>query len=155
MNNSLKVFFISLLLLAGCSTLPSDKAPALKTPFGKPEVTVSKITKAQVKEVLTMKMEKAGYQLVEKTENALKFRQNCTDFWTNFKYGTRYGMTNEFIVNYRILETAFNIKVVADIQSITNPGTGFQQARDLSRDCRLAEEIQQFLEDAFNVLINK
>jgi hypothetical protein len=141
--------------ICGCASLPSQKAPSLNTPAGKPEVIVTKLSKAELKEILLKKMSKLGYKQVKSSDNKIDFIKDITNFWTNFVYGTKYGRTTEMRIVYFLREEPFEIKISAEMKAVTNPESQFEKIRDVSRNCRMAEEIQEFLNDAFNVLIKK
>ena len=146
---------LGIILIEGCSTLPYYKAPPLNTLTGKPEVIVCKLTKKEVKNILITKMIKNGYELMKTGENRVVFKKDSKNFWVKLLRGTKYERTTELRVTYKLLEAPFEIRVIADMKIVANPDSRFEKSRDVSKKCKMAVEIQEFLKYAFNVLIKK
>jgi len=133
------------LTLAGC-VLGACAAPAhLDTPGVHPEVTISRVTPDKVQAVLVSKMIDKGYRVTQDTQFNLAFDKSAGKVF--FTEGGAADRNQR--VTYAITQVGDDVRVVADISMITNPGTGHEERTDLygaAMDAP-AHETQTFLDD--------
>ena len=136
---------LMVLMLAGC-TLGACSAPAhLDTPSAHPEVTISRVTPDKVKAVLVSKMTDKGYQVTQDTQFNLAFDKSTGKVF--FQEGGTADRNQR--VKYSIAQVGDDVRVVADISMITNPGTGHEERTDMNDAAKgaSANETQSFLDD--------
>jgi hypothetical protein len=140
----MKLCALMVLTLAGC-TLGACGAPThVDTPSAHPEVTISRVTPDKVKPVLVSKMTDKGYRVAQDTEFNLAFDKSASKVF--FQEGGTADRNQR--VTYSIAQVGDDVRVVADISVITNPGTGHEERTDVNDAANApAHEIQSFLDD--------
>lgn len=129
------------IFMSGCATVQP-----LKTPTGKPEVTISNVTKKQVIDALTNQMLARGYQIKNVTEYNAVYGKRTDSFAAAILLGSRYDAIPEARISYAIVETGAGVRVVATLEMVTNPGSAFERVTDLSQG-KDAHNIQNMLEN--------
>jgi hypothetical protein len=141
----MKLYTLMVFMLAGC-TLGACAAPThVDTPSAHPEVTISRVTLDKVKTVLVSKMIDKGYRVTQDTEFNLALDKSAGKVF--FQEGGTADRNQR--VTYSIAQVGDDVRVVADISMITNPGTGHEERTDVNDAARdaPAHETQSFLDD--------
>jgi|GEM_PF-993632 len=131
-------FIVFSMLLSGCAT-----GPPLRTPTGKPEVTISNVTKKEVIDALTNQMLSWGYHVKTITDYNAVYGKRTNSMTAAILLGSRYDAIPEARINYAIVEVEGGVRVVVtNIEMITNPGSAFERVTDLGQG-----------KDAYNIQI--
>lgn len=128
-------FIVFVVLLLGCATVEP-----LKTPTGRPEVTFLGVTKKKVVDALTNRMLTWGYQI----KNISDYSATYGKRFESFLYYSRGGGNPERRINYAIVGGENNIRVVATVEIVANPGTAYEKVYGASGG---AHDIQNMLEE--------
>ncbi len=135
----LRVCFV-VFLLAGCVPLQP-----LQTPSGRPEVTISGVTKKQVLDLLVTEMLANGVQVKQVNEYGAVFGKPDDSFTGALLFGSRYDSTPEMRLTFNVVELSDAIRVFCNAAMVTNPGSAFERVRDLTGG-RTAKDAQAMLE---------
>ena len=141
MKAKIAAICLSFIGLTACQTV---KPPA--TASGRPEVTISGVTPAQVKPVLVNKTIDKGYRIVKDDAYSLTFEKPSDSFAANVFLGTRAGGPPVQRVSFTIAEVGGATRVVADAALVSNAGMAFEQRTDVSSGA-LAPQVQGFLDE--------
>lgn len=120
------ISLLSLHLLIGCATVRP-----LSTSSGRPEVTINNTTKKEVLDNLTNSMIIKGFQIKNISDYNAIFSKKTNSFATGIIYGTDYDRTVESRHTYTILENNPNVRVIATVEIVSNPGSAFEKATDV------------------------
>ena len=141
----MKLCELVVLTIASC-VLGACAAPAhLDTPSAHPEVTISRVPADKVKAVLVSKMIDKGYRVTQDTQFNLAFDKSAGKAF--FREGGAADRNQR--VTYSIAQVGDDVRVVADISMITNPGTEHEARSDVNDAAKdaPAHETQAFLDD--------
>lgn len=109
------------LSLAGCAAT----AP-LETASGRPEATIA-ADKATVKAELLNRAVTNRWQITRETESMVTVQKANPDMLTNFLLGSTWDPTTELRINYTLISSGSNTRILADASIVTNEGTAFEQ----------------------------
>jgi hypothetical protein len=119
--------FILLFFLNGCAAVQP-----LKTPSGKPDITIPKVSKKQVSDKLINMMLTKGFNIKNSSDYNLVFTKPMDKLLESLLLGSQYDVTPENRVSFNIVESSVGIRIVITNQAITNPGSAFERVTDLS-----------------------
>lgn len=131
MRLPLRFIFICLLssLVVGCVA----PQPRLNTASGKPEILIPGTSKKQViDKIVSDKLEK-GMQIKSVTDYGVVATMKVEGSpMASFVYGSRYDSTPEVRITYSVVDSGYFVKVFSRVEMITNPGSGYERASDLT-----------------------
>jgi len=133
----LSALLLGLLGLSGCATA------RVISPSGKPEVTITAPADIVVSAIVGRLLDK-GSTIRSKSDSIIVAEHNAT-FAQNLLFGSKANPTaiNRFTFNL-VNVSSTTTRVVATIEIITNPGTGFEQRNDMSGS---AKNVQDSLDE--------
>lgn len=140
--------------LLAATAFISACVPALRTPTGRPEVTIHNATKKQVTDAMVELMLMHGYQVHSVTEYSVVFSKALDSVLAAVLLGSRYDPTPAARVHYAVVDSGGGVRVVATVQAITNPGSAFERVMDLSHG-KTGLEFQNLLEELKATLSQK
>ena len=145
------IFTMMLLaFLASCAAIPT-----------KPEVFLPSVPKKEVMNAIVAAMVQDGYDLKGASDYHLVFGKRVTDYGSRMLFGSRWDSTPELRVQYTLAERmdtgldrrlttirtgqTSGVHVTANVQLVTNPGTGFERVTDWngSQEARELEQLFQ------------
>jgi len=129
-----------LTLISGCATVKP-----LNTPTGKPEVIIPEASKSEIADQITNAMLSWNFQLQKRDENILVFSKRDQRLGPSLLFGSKYDRTPEWRFIYNIVNHPEGIRVIANIATITNPGSAFERKTDLSRGSKDSENVYLLL----------
>lgn len=106
--------------------------PPIQTATGKPEVTLPNVTKKQAVDYLTVIMLNREYQVRQVNDYMAAFGKAGDTFAARFLFGTKFNRVPDLRVTYNFVDTPAGLRVIATLEIITNPNSGFQRVRDFS-----------------------
>lgn len=127
--------------LSGCVTLKP-----LRTESGSPEVIVQQARPTELIEGLRTTMVRRGYQTVMTNDRLAVFTKDCGDFDTAFFYGEGWNASADFRVTFCLLDDALGMRVLTDIEIVTNAGTPEEARKSAPHGHPEAHELQELLE---------
>jgi len=134
--------FAAALLLIGCATPPVR----LQTQSGNPEIVIPNVSKKQVIEKLVASKLEKGMQIRSVTEfGVVVVKRVENSIGASLLYGSRYDSVPEARVHYNVVEFGPNVKVFSTAQMVTNPGSSFERASDVTAS--VAGQMQAELQD--------
>lgn len=113
---------------------------------GKPEVTIQGSSKQRITDSLSEIMADNGYSIKSIDEYNLVFGKKIDSFAASFMYGSNFNVKPEARITYSLINVPGGVRVIATIEMVSNPGTGFESADDISRG-KDAESVRKILED--------
>jgi hypothetical protein len=114
--------------LCGACAAPTH----LDTPSGHAEVTISRVAPDRVKAALVNKMIDRGYRLTKDTQFELTFDKPADSALAIFLLSSERGGTPNMRVDYSIAQAGDDVRVVADLTIITNPGSPYEKRIDIN-----------------------
>jgi hypothetical protein len=120
--------FLVINFLFGCATIPK-----LQISTGKPEVIITGVTKKQVIDALTNQMLALDFKIKTITDYSAVYARRMNSIRAAVLFGSRYDSFPETRISYAIVDAPGGIRIVATMEMITNPGSAFERATDLSR----------------------
>jgi cell division septation protein DedD len=114
-------------LLFGCGTPVRQN-----TASGRPEVTIANVPADRVKSALVNEMINGGYRITKDSQFEIAFDRPIDNLAAAVLFGSRYDAQPNARVAYSIAQVGSDVRVVADMAIITNPGSGFEQRTDVS-----------------------
>ena len=138
-----------LALISGCATVKP-----LNTLTGKPEVIIPDASKSEIADQITNAMLSWDFQLQKRDENILLFSKRDQSLGSSLLFGSRYDSTPEWRFTYNIVDHPEGVRVIANIATITNPGSAFERITDLSRGSKDSENVYALLtqiRESFNL----
>ena len=126
--------------LLGCA---APQPPS--TASGKPEVTIRQASPESVKAAIVNGMLNRGYRITRDTQFELSFDRPVDNVLAAALLGSRYDAIPNARVTFQIAHLAPDVRVVADMAIITNPGSSFERRTDVSAGAE-APKIQEFLD---------
>ena len=126
-------------LLAACATPITHN-----TPSGRPEVTISGVKKSVVRERLTDEMLNKGYTIAQSGDSLIVFEHAIDNAMVAFMFSTKFNSTPIARISYSLSETKKGIRIIADCNAVSNPGSGFEQKTSLNNN-RDTMAVQNFL----------
>lgn len=131
------------LLLAACAT---TSLPALQTPSGKPEVTVSGISKKAVVDAIANEMLTRGYTIDSVDDYVAVFTKRRN--WRKYRDGKWGDSVVERRVTLNVVETAGAVRVVANLEVVSDPGKESERTSSPGGASGAAHDMQNTLERA-------
>jgi len=128
------------LLLWGCAS-----QPPLATPTGKPEATYGSASASAVKSAIVSGMINKGFRITRDSAYELSFDKPTENIAAQLLLGSRYDSQPNTRATFTIAEVGPDVRVVADLAIITNPGSGFERRTDVTQGAS-AIDVQQFLD---------
>ncbi len=126
----MKTQFLTLLILpfflSACATPVTHS-----TPSGKPEVTISGVSKSTVKDALTDMMMDNQYTLTTSSESMLIFDRPIENSAMAYMFSSKLNRNPTFRVSYNVASTKKGIRVIADYNAVSNPGSGYENKTSL------------------------
>ena len=141
MRTLIAAAFVSALALAGCT----DVEPP-QTASGRPEVTIAHASPDKVKGTIISLMLDKGYRLDHDSPYELVFAKQTDNLAAAVLLSTKMGGLPDVRVTYTIAEIGVGTRVVAGMEVVSNPGTGFESKLDMSRGAE-SGNVQAFLTD--------
>jgi len=144
----MKSLFV-VLALASCA-LGACAAPThLDTPSGHPEVTISRTTPNKVKAALVRKMIDKGFQVTKDKQFELAFDRPLDNKLAEALLGSKVSGTPNMRVTYSISQVGDDVRVIADLAAITNPGSASELSTDMNDAAKGApvHDVQSFLDE--------
>jgi SPOR domain len=126
--------------LAGCGTPVRQN-----TASGRPEVTVHQVPADRVKAAIVNEMIDMGYRITKDSQFEIAFDRPTDNPVAAVLFGSKYDAQPNARISYSIAQMGNDVRVVADMAIITNPGSGFEQRTDVS-DGADSPKIQEFLD---------
>jgi hypothetical protein len=148
----MKLLFVVLALascaLGACTTSTNLDKP-LDTPSGHPEVTISRTTDTKVKAALLHEMMSKGFHVTKDTRSGLAFDKPLDDKQAQAVLGNKVTGTAIGRITYSITRVGDDIRVIADLAAVTNPGSASELSTDMNDPAKGApvHDVQSFLED--------
>lgn len=124
-------------------SLTACQTSQLQTASGKPEVTIFAADASLVKAEIINDMLNSGYVLSRDTAYQLVFDKRMeTNFTAQLLLGSNYDQVPAARIAYVISPTNENVRVIADMSIITNPGSAFERRMDMnhSKDATLVQQ---------------
>lgn len=119
--------------LAACATpIKHDTAS------GKVEATIKGASKATVKDRLTDAMINKGYSVTKSDDTVISFDRPVDNPMAAMFFGSRYDSTPNARVTFNLISKKGMVRVVADCQLITNPGSAFEQKTNVNNNAETA-----------------
>ena len=135
------------LLTLGSCALGACSAPAqLDTPSGRPEVTISRTTPDNVKAAVVRKMIDKGFQVTKDAQFELAFDRPLDNKLVGALLGSKVKGTPNGRITYSIAQVGDDVRVVADLAAITNPGSASERSTDINPPDAV-HDVQSLLED--------
>jgi hypothetical protein len=119
-------------LALGCALSACTAATHLDTPSGHAEVTISRVAPDKVKAALVSKMIDKGYRITKDSQFELAFDKPADSAIAIILFSSEAGGTPNMRVAYSIAQVGADVRVVADLALITNPGSAHEQRTDLN-----------------------
>ncbi len=132
---------VVLVLVTGCANIQQP----LNTLSGKPEVVLSKTTPKAVQGDLTNIALTWGYTVKSVNDFSVVYEKRDESIGAALLLGSRYDSTPAWRLTFNFAPIADNVRVVANMQAITNPGSAFERSMDMSSGTKDAATIQQVL----------
>ncbi len=133
-----------LAVLTGGLLVAGSAAPVLKTPTGKPDVTIRGASKGAIFDLLADQMLSNDFLLKGRSENTAVFAKSRTTFG---------GSGTEYRVTYNLIDTPAGVRVMASMVQYAHPNTFAEKVDiDYSRHPKTAPGIQAILEHAKKTL---
>ncbi|MBB5053047.1 hypothetical protein HNQ36_003038 [Afipia massiliensis] len=117
-----------------------------QTASGKPEVVLQNASVDAVKSELINNMINGGYRVTKDTSYELSFDKPVQNIAAAALLGSRYDAQPNARVTYTIASMGPNIRVVADLAVITNPGSSFERRTEFNNSQDSAQ-IQAMLDN--------
>lgn len=115
------------LVLASCGTPVRQD-----TASGRPEVTVHHVASDRVKGALVSGMLNRGYRITKDSQFEIAFDRPVDNLAVAVLMGSKYDAQPNARVSYQIAQLGDDVRVVADMAIITNPGSAFERRMDVS-----------------------
>jgi hypothetical protein len=131
--------------LAGCATVKP-----LNTTTGRPEVIIADVSKKDISDAIVNTMLSWDFQLQKRDDYILVFGKKNTNLASSLLLGSRYDAIPEWRFTYNIVDYADGVRIIANIVSVTNPGSAFERITDFSKGSQDAQNIQKFFENLKN-----
>jgi hypothetical protein len=136
----------AVLALASC-TLGACAAPThLDSPNGHPEVTISRTTPNNVRAAIVSKMIDKGFHVTEDAQLKLVFDRPLDNKLAEALLGSKVKGTPNGRITYSIAQVGDDVRVVADLAAITNPGSASERSTDMN-DPDAVHDVQSLLDD--------
>ena len=126
-------------LLVACTTPITHS-----TASGKPETTISGVTKGAVRERITDEMLNKGYTIAQSSDSLIVFEQTINNAIAAYMFSTKFSSTPMARISYSLAETKKGIRIIADCSAVSNPGSGFERKTSLN-NTRDGMVVQNFL----------
>lgn len=148
----MKLLFVVLALAScalGACTATTNLDKPLDTPSGHPEVTISRTTDNKVKAALAREMTSKGFHVTKDTRSELAFDKPLDDKQAQAVLGNKVTGTTNGRITYSITRVGDDIRIIADLAAITNPGSPSELSTDMNDATKGApvHDVQSFLED--------
>lgn len=124
--------FLICLMLTSCATM----GPSLKTPSGRPEVTIYNTTRKEVIDAISNWMLQE-FQIEYETPHSIAFFKYDTSFVREFWIGQ-----SKVRITFNVMDVNYGIRVMAMIEIITSDG----RVHDFSHRGVAARNLQKSLE---------
>jgi membrane-associated protease RseP (regulator of RpoE activity) len=114
---------------SGCVTTQQ-----LNTRSGKPEVTISDVSKDEIKSIIIDTMSDRGWQLKEEARYQMVFTKLADkDLAARVLFGSNYDGIPEYRANFTIVDIAGSkdIRVIQTSEIVTNPGSTFERRQNI------------------------
>jgi len=134
---------VSIVLVVLLATFTGCVTP-LNTPSGRPEVTVTGATTNSVKGALINEMLNDGYVVKRSDENIVVCEKAMDNFAAQMLYGSNFNRQPNARITYNLIELGSSIRIVAQIEIITNPDSGLEQVTPLNNG-KDANDVQNML----------
>jgi hypothetical protein len=123
------MLLVASIAVAGCATPPAP----LSTPSGRPEVTITGVSKKQVADAIVAGALARGSQIKSVNEYAVVLTQRVHgNLGASLAYGSRYDSTPEVRVTLNMVDVSGGVKVYARGEMVTNPGSAFERLNDVT-----------------------
>jgi membrane-associated protease RseP (regulator of RpoE activity) len=153
-NRMTKTFnLISFCILFLFSCAPIQKS-TINTQSGKPEVSISNVPKKRIADELVNQMLSQGFSVKSSSDYSIVFIKPLDNVGASLLLGSRYDVTPEHRVIMNIVESNNIVRIVANNQAITNPGSAFERVTDLSTG-NAGDSWQKFLTSFAGLFIGK
>jgi len=118
---------VFVVLALGCALCACAAPVHLDTPSGHPEVTISRVAPDRVKSALVNKMIDSGYRITKDTQFELTFDKPADSALAILLLSSDRGGTPNMRVAYSIAQVGDDVRVVADVAIISNPGSPYEK----------------------------
>jgi hypothetical protein len=144
------------LALASCGLGACTAPTHLDTPSGHPEATISRTTPNKVKAALVHNMKDKGFQITKDKQFELAFDRPLDSKLAEALLGSKANGTPNLRITYSIAQVGDDVRVIADLAAITNPGSASEQSTDMNGAAKGApvHDVQSFLDDLRTELNN-
>ncbi len=144
-----KILFVIFMIvsLTGCATVKP-----LDTSTGKPEVIITDASKKDIADAIVNTMLSWDFQLQKRDEYILVFGKKDTNIASSVLLGSRYDAVPEWRFTYNMVDYAGGVRIIANIASVTNPGSAFERITDFSKGSQDAQNVQKFFRNLKNEL---
>jgi hypothetical protein len=112
----------------------------------RPEVIIPNATKKQLLDIITNRMLDKGYQLASVNDYLAVFKKKADSFFAGIFFGSRYDSTPEARISFNFVEAPAGIRVIATLEMITNPGSGYERSTNCDKS-KPANNVQKMLEE--------
>jgi len=129
-------------IISGCATVPP-----LQTSTGKPEVIINDVPKKDVSDALVNFMLSNDFQILNKDEYRLVFGKIDTSIGASLLLGSRYDSNPQWRYTFNLVDYSNGIRVITNIEAVTNPGSAFERKMDFSKSSKMANHMQSVLID--------
>jgi hypothetical protein len=148
----MKSLFVVLALAScalGACTASTHHDTPLNTPSGHPEVMISRTADNKVKAALVREMIAKGFHVTKDTPSELAFDKPLDDKQAQAILGNKVTSTANGRITYSITKVGDDVRVVADLTAVTNPGSASELSTDMNDAAKGApvHDVQSFLED--------
>jgi hypothetical protein len=131
----------ALTLLTACATPTRNE-----TPSGKVEATFRNVAVDKAKSALVNMMINRGYRITKDTPYELSFDKPVENLAAQVLLGSKYDSQPNARIAYYLAVNGSDVRVVADLAIITNPGSAFERRTDVNNGAD-APAIQAALND--------
>lgn len=126
------------LFVVACAT-----TPALQTPSGKPEVTISNATPTEIIDHLANNAVNSGWAIRDRAERKLVIARENDSVLNRLLVGSDAGTSPEDRITFDIVGSSASWRVLGSKHLVGRPGTPFENRVDVSRS---AVNLQQELD---------
>jgi hypothetical protein len=105
----------------------------LQTPTGRPEVTISGVTKHQVSDAIVAGALEKGSAVKSVTDYEVVIaRRDDNAIGTNLLFGSRYDGVPEVRMHLGMVDVTGGVRVFGRAEVVTNPGSAFERVLDVT-----------------------
>lgn len=130
------------IILTACANMPQS----LPTPTGRPEVVVKTTSITEVKNAITNMALNWGYYARNVSDYSAVYEKRDESIGAAMLLGSKYDSTPVWRITFNYVAVNGDVRVVANIHAVTNPGSAFERVMDLSTSSKDANSVQRALE---------